>query len=119
MFTNSGLSEAPPTRKPSTSGWVAKNDMSMPHIATRMKAVRQTKLLAVRCSDTAAVNYTRVLRNRRRHCFGEEAANVDMRLLGLGRGGDLACAYGPDGLVCNHDLTEAHRTMSTTNAGGN
>ena len=111
MSTNSGLSDAPPTRKPSTSGRVA---ACRPPVSPRRNKTKQdgtrTELLAVRGVHAAAVDDARAPRDDGGDRLGEERARARMRVLRLRRGRDLARADRPHGLVRNHDLPTTPHT---------
>ena len=66
--------------------------------------MRLTKLLAVASVDRATVDDAGGFRDRGGHGLREERTDIDVRLLGLRGGGDLAGSDSPDGLVGNDDL---------------
>ena len=111
MSTNSGLSDAPPTKKPSTSGRVA---ACRPPVRPRRNKTKQdgtrTELLAVRGVHAPAVDDAGALRDGGGDRLGEERARVRMRVLRLLRGRDLARADRPHGLVHDHDLPTTPHT---------
>ena len=102
ISTNSGFNEAPPTRKPSTSGCVAnRKNQSRP---LNVFHHGRTKLFAVCSSNTASIDNPGVLCYSRRHCFREELADVLMSLLGLSRRSDFTRANRPHGLVSDDNI---------------
>ena len=104
ISANSGLSEAPPTKNPSTSCWVAIIQCYIYSVNEQNRAARRTKFLAVGRGDASSVNNTSVVRYGRWDSLGEVCAHVNVRLLRLRGCGDLTGADGPDGFVCNHDV---------------
>ena len=113
MFTNSGLSEAPPTRKPSTSGCLA----SIHTLANALRIILEpqalTQFATVPTADAASINYSGVLGDCGGYSLTEELSDVLVCLLGLGSRRDYARTDGPHGFVCNYDLaarSQKHRT---------
>lgn len=102
ISTNSGFNEAPPTRKPSTSGCVAKRKSQS--LLLNVFHHGRTKLLAVCSGNTASIDNPGVLCYSRRHCFREELADILMSLLGLSRRSDFTRANRPHRLVSDHNI---------------
>jgi len=113
ISANSGLREAPPTRNPSTSCWVAilKNDRA--YISTTRQnrytdsgINGRTQFLAVGGRNASAVQNLNVVGDSRGNCFGEVRAHIGVSFLCLSRSGDFASTDGPDGFVGNNDFAE-------------
>uniref|UniRef100_A0A914LZZ0 Uncharacterized protein n=1 Tax=Meloidogyne incognita TaxID=6306 RepID=A0A914LZZ0_MELIC len=81
----SGFNEAPPTRKPSTSGCLA-NSSQLP------------------AKQYTSINYTRRLSNLFRDFFLEIITNPFMHFFSLLRARSLACSNGPNRLIRDSNL---------------
>lgn len=69
--------------------------------------MKLTQLIAILRSDASAVDNPRRFRHTRGHGFGEEVADLVVRLLRLGRCGSFPCADCPNGFICDHDFAES------------
>lgn len=101
ISANSGLSEAPPTKNPSTSCCWAAEGMRILPLDMRYK---HTKFFAVGSGNASTVQDLDVVGNASRDCLRKVRTHVGVGLLRLGACGNLASANGPDGLVGNHNF---------------
>lgn len=118
MSANSGLSEAPPTRKPSISAWPASSCELAAETEPPLRGRgAQTRGASVSVSEACqgrpsrrqrrappraerggrhALDDADLVGNLLRDLLGDELAKLGVDILGLLRGSDLAGADGPD-----------------------
>lgn len=105
MSTNSGFNDAPPTRNPSTSSWVAiQIKAHSGHLRILKDGNTRTEFLAVRCSDRAPIDDPGCFRHALGHLCLQELTDLGVRFLRLCRSSDFARADRPHRLVRDHDV---------------